>query len=359
MRLNAFFVKPKPQGNGSAKAMVDSNQSPTPEIISLSPAVPIPDANPGPRSPQKTLQQKAKTDYDRYFLPFSLPSHALLAPYNRHMEDPAKLALARSRLEQLLSQEDAAMDTIELASVKSKFPAYKRRGSKAIPLMDVVERINSASDKPIDLTKDVGGTAQDPLQLLKQIAMKYLHFPEDVRPPYYGTYTKPHTMQEAARLARNPFSRTLREADYDYDSEAEWEEPEEGEDLDSEGEEDLDEEGDEDMDGFLDDEEDAQIKRRLISGDLQPVTTGLCWEDSSGVSKLNDGSGAVSTEFKGFGMGFLLGMSMTLLSLLIFNHKQNLTRNLSTHFRQRIGFLIPHQYLSRLVSQVKMPLSLA
>lgn len=135
--------------------------------------------------------------------------------------------------------------------------------------------------------------------------MKYIHFSEDVRPPYYGTYTKNYGDAEARRLARNPIARVRKDTQYDYDSEAEWEEPEEGEDLDSDGEDDGDEDIEDDMDGFLDDDEDAQLKRRLISGDLVPVSTGLCWEDSDHVSKLNDGSGAICTDFKDFTMGYL------------------------------------------------------
>lgn len=140
--------------------------------------------------------------------------------------------------------------------------------------------------------------------------MKYLQFGEDVRPPYYGTWTKSYPAALERRLARNTVSRFRQDVNYDYDSEAEWEEPEEGEDLGSEGEDDLEEEGDDDMDGFLDDEEDSQLKRRMLSGDLEPVSTGLCWEDGQGVSKLNDGSGAICTDFKDFKMEFLLGKSV-------------------------------------------------
>lgn len=258
-------------------------------------------------SPQKIALKKAQNDYDRYFLPFSLPSHAILAPHNRFMADPVKMATACSRLDQLISGTQASTEPITLESFRSSFRPCGPRGLKTVPIVEIVELVNGSSDKPIDLTSD-SNASQDPLDLLQQIPMKYLHFPRDVRPPYYGTYTKPHTQLEELKLARNPFSRTLRETNYDYDSEAEWEEPEEGEDLDSECDDDLDEEGEDDMDGFLDDDEDLQLKRRHISGDLQPISTGLCWEDVRGVSRLNDGSGAISTEFKEFKMGFLLGM---------------------------------------------------
>lgn len=314
MKLGAFFAKPKAAGNSTGTTVVDTIQNIPSEPALLAPDVPMQDANPGPTSPQKAIQQRAKNDYERCFLPFELPSHAIMAPHNRYMADPAKLASAQARLDEVLSQENVTMDSIDIQSFKSKFPA-KTRGETTTPLAVIVERLNSSSSRPIDLTGD--DDAHNPLALLRRIPMKYLHFGEDVRPPYYGTYTKPHSPRETARLARNPFSRILHQADYDYDSEAEWEEPGEGEDLDSEGEEDLDEDGDDDLDGFLDDEEDAQVKRRLISGDLEPISTGLCWEDAHGVSKLNDGSGAISTEFKEFHMGFLLGTSLSASSQFV------------------------------------------
>lgn len=305
MRLNSFFNKPKAEAGGTKSLMVEPNRLSTPETISLAPDAPLQDTN-AHASPQKSILRAAKTDYERFFLPFQLPSHAIMAPINRYMEDPEKLATARARLEQLIRQEDVSMESISLASFKAQFPNSGGRGSEIHSIKEIVERLNSSSDHPIDLTKDEDH-GEDPMALLKQIPMKYLHFPEDVRPPYYGTYTKQHGRRETLKLAKNPFSRTIQEFNYDYDSEAEWEEPEEGEDLDSDGEEDLDEDGDDDMEGFLDDEDDGQVKRRLLSGDLQPVSTGLCWENSNGVSILNDGSGAICSDFKGFRIGFLLG----------------------------------------------------
>jgi chromatin assembly factor 1 subunit A len=218
------------------------------------------------------------------------------------MDDPAMLAKASTRLDQLILGTKST-EPVTVESLKASFSTSGPRGVKTIPILEIVELVNGTSDKPIDLTSD-----RDPLDLLKQIPMKYLHFPRDVRPPYYGTYTKPHTQHEELKLARNPFSRTLRDCNYDYDSEAEWDEPEEGEDLDSEGDDDLDDEVEDEFDGFLDDDEDHQLKRRHISGDLEPISTGLCWQDARGVSRLNDGSGAISTEFKEFEIGFLLGM---------------------------------------------------
>lgn len=306
MRLNAFFGKPKTAPDASAQSTVDIVLNPAQGQTLLAPETATTNTNSAPPSPQKAIQKNAKTDYERFFLPFSLPAHAILAPCNAFLRDVDSMAAARTRLDNLIAQVDVEMEPITFENVRSLFPK-RRRGMKTVSILEIVDLVNGSAEKPIDLTEDGGSAPQQPLSVLKQIPMKYLHFPEDVRPPYYGTYTKPHSRPEEHKLARNPLCRGLPDMNYDYDSEAEWEEPEEGEDLDSEGEEDLDDEGEEDMDGFLDDEDDTQVKRRLLNGDQEPVSTGLCWEDAHGVSRLNDGSGAISTEFKGFRMGFLLG----------------------------------------------------
>ncbi|KAL0085113.1 chromatin assembly factor 1 subunit A-domain-containing protein [Phycomyces blakesleeanus] len=67
--------------------------------------------------------------------------------------------------------------------------------------------------------------------------MKLLHFPEDVRPAYYGTWTK----SSQSISGRTPFARDEKLVDYEHDSEAEWEPEGEGEDIQS---------GDEDEEDF-------------------------------------------------------------------------------------------------------------
>lgn len=300
MKLNAFFMKPK--GASPEKVWVEPSQNPT-VSSSLLPESSGAITNSAPPSPQKNIVKNAQSDYERYFLPFNLPAHTLLAPKNAFMEDWDKLQAARIRLDGLIAQEDVNMEPVTVRNLKLSLPSSGRRGFKTSSVADVIECVNGSSDKPIDLTDDAGSK---PLEMLKHIPMKYIHFGEDVRPPYYGTYTRSYTEFEAARLSRKPISRLRHDTNYDYDSEAEWEEPEEGEDLDSEGDDDLEDEAEDDMEGFLDDEEDPQVKRRLISGDLQPVSTGLCWQDRHGVSRINDGSGAICTDFREFSMGFLL-----------------------------------------------------
>jgi chromatin assembly factor 1 subunit A len=309
MKLNAFFVKPK-AASSPGQAVVDSSQKPTAPPTSLLSNPAGDNTNCAPPSPQKTLVKNAKSDYERYFLPFNLPPYTLLAPTNTLLDDTEKMGAARTRLENIISQKDACMEPITPETLKSTFPARSHRGDKTTTITEIVERVNGSTDHPIDLTADKNKTSRNPLDMLKDIPMKYLHFCKDVRPPYYGTYTKPYTDLEASRLARNPLCRIRQDTDYDYDSEAEWEEPEEGEDLDSDGEDDNEDDAEDDMDGFLDDEEDPHLKRGHISGDLVPISTGLCWEDPDGVSKLNDGSDAICTDFKGFAIGFLLEPQM-------------------------------------------------
>lgn len=319
MKLNAFFMKPKVTASSAEPSVVDSNPDSTASPISLPSVCSGAVTNANPPSPQKSIQKSAQSDYDRCFLPFSLPSHAILAPTNSFMEDTEKLNAARARLDQLLKDDTAGLEPLTLHTLKVSLPARGRRGLRTAAVTEVIKRVHGSLDQPGDLTKDNETTQQQPLDMLKAIPMKYLHFGEDVRPPYYGTYTKSYPESTARRLARNAVSRIRQDTNYDYDSEAEWEEPEEGEDLDSDGEEDLDEEGDDDMDGFLDDEEDPQLKRRMLSGDLVPVSTGLCWEDKNGVSKLNDGSDAICTEFEEYKMEFLLGKLIPLSCHVITN----------------------------------------
>lgn len=282
--------------------MIEPVQRPPTGPISLASDMIETVANEVPPSPQKAIVQNAQSDYERVFLPFSLPPTGILAPLNAFHCTPEDLAAAQARLDNIITHKDVEMESVDIVPTRSIFPK-RRRGLRTESMADIVDRINSSADNPIDLDDD---SNLKPLDLLKQVSMKYLHFGEDVRPPYFGTYTKHHDPEQERKVARNPTFRGLTDLNYDYDSEAEWEEPGEGEDLDSEGEEDLEEDGEEDLDGFLDDDDDPEVKRRLLNGDQEPVSTGLCWEDTHGVSRLNDGSGAISTEFKDFRMGFLL-----------------------------------------------------
>lgn len=244
------------------------------------------------------------------FLPFSLPNQAKMAPHNGFLPLEKELARVNEHLDSYFKakpdQATAESDPIDLGPQVTDVLARCKveRGYPPLPVQEIIERFHGSSHQPVDLTSS---REDGPEVLLQQCTMKYIHFGQDVRPPYCGTWTKPQSPERARQLARNPFQQLLPQLDYDYDSEAEWEEPEEGEDVDSDGEED-EEEGDEDMEGFLDDENPPdylQGRKGQMSNDLVPVCTGLQWEDASGVLHAADGGQAA--DFSSLKMGALLG----------------------------------------------------
>ncbi|KAA6413209.1 MAG: hypothetical protein FRX48_02953 [Lasallia pustulata] len=292
LRLNAFFAKTPLPVSGTAGSDIrgDSPCSRRSSITSIEGKEAFIRSRSNSVSGQKTLQ----SDYERAFPPFFLQSHTGLAPYSRFLRDKEALELVRSRIDGSLKSSEERQRSLQRppsfdAAALLHLPVHKgtRRNHNRTTVREIIARIHGTVDHPIDLTDLRSETlARKPTHWLKAISTKYLKFAEDVRPPYVGTYSKLPARCTVSKLCRNPFTRALPQANYDYDSEAEWEEPGEGEDLDSEGEEELgeDEDGDE-MDGFLDDEDAgdgigvAGNRRRLVIGDLEPVSTGLRWDD--------------------------------------------------------------------------------
>lgn len=228
--------------------------------------------------PKSTPQ---KSDYQKSFLSFELPSHTTCAPYVVP-RDGEEVAALQQQIDILLQQLSTNVSVAAGISPITAFFTPERTASRGIwqpSAREIVESLNGSSHNPVDLTDD-GGQRYGPEHLLNAVTMRHLHFAEDVRPPYFGSYTKRMSPKSITRLRRHPFSKVRKDTNYDYDSEAEWEEPEEGEDILSEGEDDEESVGSADeMDGFLDDEEGGDGKRRLITGDLKPISTGICWHD--------------------------------------------------------------------------------
>jgi chromatin assembly factor 1 subunit A len=312
MRLSAFFNAPKasPPAPLSDSKTLKASASPSPpkfitkdearrKSLSLEPGETVESlfADIPKLNLTSNLSEQAKK---QRFLPFTLPKQAVLAPHNRFLPLKQELARVNEHLDSYLTSSPALIPTFT-----EELEMYKlKRGYTPFPVQGIVERIHGSSNNPIDLTSS---SEEQPQDLLRSCTMKYLHFSQDVRPPYCGTWTKPQSFENARKLARNPFKQLLPELDYDYDSEAEWEEPEDGEDLDSDGESD-EEDGDEDMEGFLDDDNPPdylQARKGQMSNDLVPVCTGLQWEDASGVLHAADGGQAA--DFSSLKMGALLG----------------------------------------------------
>ncbi|KAL1387276.1 chromatin assembly factor 1 subunit A-domain-containing protein [Phyllosticta capitalensis] len=266
-----------------------------------------------------TKDQATQSDYNKTFLPYSLPSHTVLAPENHFYADLPESALrdAKARLDTIVSgNAEDAQNLIRSAIEKRDFSSLfqipegfrEKRGFQYPSVKELVARLSGTSSEVIDLTGEASDDAsRESLEKLKAIPMKYLRFWEDIRPPYFGTFTKIQSEQQARKLALNPSSKSLPEINYDYDSEAEWEDPGEGEDLDVEDEDDIESESGDDMEGFLvDDDDPAQNKRRMITGDLEPVCSGLCWETNKGSLRKADGSIETFNGWSDYKMGVLL-----------------------------------------------------
>ncbi|KAL1956797.1 hypothetical protein VTO42DRAFT_6747 [Malbranchea cinnamomea] len=268
MKLNAFFTKPaapKPWGSdGASKSTADGSE-----------------AKDGSENQARQL-----SDYEKEFPPFFLQSYVKVAPTHRFERDSDSIAHIRGRIDKYLQEGDVSVsaDNLNFTDLFQIIPYKRRQGKMKTPTVKEIVMSMNESVNHIDLITDDGATKHTTRHedLLKQIPMKTLKFHEDVRPPYQGTFTKRLPDSAAVKLCRNPFARVIDELNYDYDSEAEWEEPEEGEDLDSDGEDETSDDGDDDMADFLDDSED-QVKRRTIIGDLEPVCSGIRWDNGNGV----------------------------------------------------------------------------
>jgi chromatin assembly factor 1 subunit A len=264
-------------------------------------------------------------DYEKLFPSFFVKAHTRLALWNRFSQDEGGKGDTSAKLDRFLSHDGSSSVANTTSALRTEFDLkllnthlrrrLPRRGAR-LPVKEIVARLNGTAINPVDLTNPVPQKAvQNPINLLKAIPTKFLKFPEDVRPPYIGTYTKVLEGRTTTKLSRNPFFRALPLTDYEYDSEAEWEEPEEGEDLDSEGEEEVEEDDGEDMEGFLDDRDADEVKkRRPIIGDLEPTCTGLCWEDSqSNIHRF--GTIGHSLDLTPFRLDIILGKGTAFLSL--------------------------------------------
>jgi chromatin assembly factor 1 subunit A len=279
MRLSAFFAKPAPP---SAVKSSGGSNPPSPHKSSTGEVV-------GSTTPNKE-PAKVVSDYHKDFPEFFLQSHTTLAPQHRFERDLEATEHIRQKLDGLLKGSNEAApppNSFRPSELFNIIPYRRRRGRNVVPVKEILRKLQDDANS-VDLTGEAGetGVQSHPRELLKRVRMKILRFGEDIRPPYQGTFTRAIPSTTAVKLCRDPFSRALPDTNYDYDSEAEWEEPEEGEDLDSEGEDDASEDGDDDMEGFLDDDEDNLVdgRRRLIAGDLEPVCTGIRWQEESDLS---------------------------------------------------------------------------
>lgn len=242
-------------------------------------------------------QKEERSEYEKRFPSFFLHDHVTLAKNNKWERDAARLEFVGKTIDKVLEswKDDSTPQPIVSGSTKRAFDAeelfslrndYKERGRIPKPVRDIMTELN----KPMSLSLDSQNTqVKHTRNLLSTIPCKFLQFHEDVRPPYMGTFTRPLVPGAVTRLAQNPLRKELPDIDYDYDSEAEWvDEPGDdlaGEDPDSEAE---DEDGQDEMDDFLDNSNQDELEKNQAMV-MEPISTGLQWEDSLGRNLNQDG----------------------------------------------------------------------
>lgn len=284
LKLGNFFAIPASSNRSRSNSMDShgrSSKSPAP----AQPAVPVVPAFAAVTTPSRP----GRTPYDDLFPSFYKKDDVTVAPISRFERDDEATGFLQKEIDGYLTG-NRTPDTQRSFSATRLFhlnsiEEFRPRGRNYIPVRDIMSQYHpgNSSKMAIDLTTTDSQNSQikRTSDMLRKIPLKILHFNEDVRPPYKGTYTK-RPITSTSKLARNPMRRDLPDTNYDYDSEAEWVE-DDGEDLQTDGEDEEDDGDGEEMDGFLDDENDesANSRRLVIQGDLEPISTGLCWEDRS------------------------------------------------------------------------------
>jgi len=170
------------------------------------------------------------------------------------------------------AKKDVASEDDERARMAAKIDEALQRPEEALVLTDWVKRLvakRPRATSPSPLPKEL---QNDPVAIAKQSRKKLLHFGENRRPPYFGTFRK----RSAHVTARRPFAMD-ESLDYDIDSDLEWQEdPEDAESL---GGSDAASENDKDLDyqdGWLMRDEDVVYASDAMDNDEyeDPATSG-------------------------------------------------------------------------------------
>ncbi|CCM02854.1 uncharacterized protein FIBRA_04966 [Fibroporia radiculosa] len=249
----------------------------------------VPPFDTTPSKDSNVAGPSVQSDFERTFKPFVVKKNVKMAPINYFRCMDGRSLKGKERLEGnvivlddfdhddsreigvVSVNESSLADLGQLSSeerlqdVLKRMPfatGYKHR--RKIPLShlktypsysvrDIMARLNEA-----EISGDVS-RVRSLTALLRdrtKIPAKTLIFTEDLRPGYFGTWTR--SSQEVG--PRTPFARDVVSIDYTYDSGAEWEE-ENGEADDVMGdaeEEDVNEEQDSDLDSWLVDDDEVE-----------------------------------------------------------------------------------------------------
>lgn len=236
----------------------------------------------GVRSPSPAAQER--NEYQRIAQEFFVKENVTLAS-NKFALSPASQAAKVTVLDEFVA---GSREPIEIKScdpcqtLRLQNGVAQPRGKMYSSVRGLLSSPDGLQTSPVDLTTESQNVRiQNAQQALKRIPLKHLKFYEDVRPAYYGTVTSVESLASLRKLAKNPIAKDL-PLNYDYDSEAEWvDNGEEGEadDVSLLDEEDVEEEDGEAMDDFLDDSEDVGRGPRMVTGTMEPESSGVCFED--------------------------------------------------------------------------------
>ncbi|RMZ79646.1 hypothetical protein DV738_g3138, partial [Chaetothyriales sp. CBS 135597] len=226
MRIAAFFGQPAP----APTSQVSIPEDDCPRVLSrrssvgsIDTAPPIPDSKP----------PSSQSDFSKWILPFFPHDHTTMAPHNRFLTRGAPASACLD-----LSTQYSNMTN---QPISDHFARRRRKNKHVVPVKTLVTLIEGDVEKPANYTSDEASL------MLSKTPYKILQFHEDVRPPYQGTYSRPVSPRSARRLSRKPALRALPDTDYDYDSEAD----------------------------------------KLPTADVEPVSTGLCWEGETNLDGLS------------------------------------------------------------------------
>lgn len=233
----------------------ERNQMKISSFFSMKPSKPEQATTKPATENKQGIVKEEEVPYTKQFLPFFVKKNAVMAPTQ---------ALTKSDLEALVSRLDSQLmssDSLNFEQIFSPATSTSRRSFTTVE--QLVEAFDSTSIKESDISSMLNDLPR----------IRYLQFYENAKPPYIGTWcSKKHLATHFD--VTNPLDVSKTGYDYDYDSDLDWQDgDDEGEDIDDledgEGdEEDLNDE--EDMEDFV--EQNAENRKKLAAGPLEPVT---------------------------------------------------------------------------------------
>ncbi|KAK6203444.1 chromatin assembly complex, subunit p90 [Scheffersomyces amazonensis] len=194
---------------------------------------------------QSSQTTQKVSDYESDFLPFFIQKNVILADNGQLSKEDLK-----SQVEEFDNELKNSCPS-EKSDLKSYFASFSSHNSipqsTTITPDDIVNELNSSTSSE--------SIIYELIQKLPPI--KYIHFYENSKPPYVGTWCS-SKHQSILIPVSNPIDTQLTGFDYEYDSDLEWndkDDEEEGEDLDEDEEEDdeLMNAEDDDMNDFVED----------------------------------------------------------------------------------------------------------